>query len=352
MVRDFFKTIGSFGIYLLAFFIPALILVFWAQSNLFGALNKNSTEKISFLLEGDWTAEKIGESLAEKGIIKNAASISFLLKYKLNAEERAALKIMPGEYELSPSMKPEQIFNKLLKGEVKLYDLEIPAGLTIDEIAGILAASGMVSQQDATAAIRDRDLLSSLGIPSYIPEGYFTEGAYSVTRPAKATELIASLLEQSDKRLTELMPEWRERAQLLGFQPYDVLKIASIIEKETQSPEERKVVASVIHNRLRIGLPLQSDAALIYGEPPLALQGVTDADRKKAGPYNTYTSTELPLTPICSPSVASIEAALAPADTDFLYMVPKGDGTFDFSTRLKDHIRKIKGYRLQVLTTE
>lgn len=352
MLRDFFKTIGGFSVYLLAFFIPAVLLVLWAQHNYFAALDTDSSERISFIVQDDWTLAQLSQALEDKGIIRNADSLTFMSKYKLSEEERESIQIPPGEYELSPSMKPAQIFSKLLKGDVLLYQVRIPPGQTIDQVATLLAQSGLVSSEEANAAIRNRNLMATLGVPSYIPEGFFIEGAYEVTKPSKATELIASLLEQAEERMETLVPNWRNRSKTLGFQPYEILKIASIIEKEAEIDEEKRVISSLFHNRIRIGLPLQSDAALLYDKPALAVQGITDEARKEAGPYNTFTSTDLPLTPICSPGVASIEAALTPLDTDFLYMVAKGDGTHDFSMRLSEHLKKIREYRALLLSTE
>lgn len=352
MLRDFFKTVGSFGIYLTAFFIPALILVVWAQLNIFSALDKSSSERKSFMVVDNWNIEQLSEALENNGLIRNSASLIFLSKYKLSDEQKKTLRILPGEYELSPSMKPDEILGKLLKGDVKLYAVVIPPSQTINDIAHILGDQGLVTTEEATIAIKDRNLLATLGIPSYIPEGFFIEGTYQATRPSKATELIDSLLTQSEQRMKELVPDWRSRAKEIDFQPYDILKLASLIEKETSNDEERKIVASMYHNRFRINLPLQSDEALKYGDPVLAVQGVTDTARKTPGPYNTFVSKNLPLTPICSPSAASMEAALAPADTDFLYKTAKGDGTHDFSTHLREHIRKVKANRAKILATE
>ena len=349
MLRDFFKTIGSFGFYLMAFFVPAILLVVWAQLNLFAALDSNSDKKISFLVNNEWTMPQLGEALEKQGLIRNSAAVTFLGKYKLSKAKGQQIEVVPGEYQLSPNMKPEEILKKFIAGDVKLYEVSFPPGQTIEDVANTLSSRGLVTVEDAMQAIKDRSMLATLGIPSYIPEGFFTEGTYQVTRPSKATELIETLLLKAEKRLKELVPDWRTRAKNLGFLPYDILKIASLVEKETSNPEERKIVASMYHNRYRIGLALQSDEALKYGNVSLRVQGVSDAARKEPGPYNTYVSKNLPLTPICSPSAAAVEAALAPADTDFLYKTPKGDGTHDFSTHLKQHIRKVKAYRAKIL---
>ena len=300
MFRNFFKTLGSFGIYLLAFFIPALILIYWCQANLFAPYDSSSNEVVNFMVEESWTSGVIAEQLEKQKLIRNTASITFITKYKMNDEERKNLRIVAGEYALSPNMKPAEILQTLIKGDVLLHEMQIPAGANLTQVAKISAETGLVSEEGLIEAFRDRDTLAQLGVPAYIPEGFLVEGDYQFTRPSRPTDMVKKLVQAGNKKLDELVPDWRKRSEALGFQPYDILKLASLIEKETKNPDERKIIASLLHNRLRIGLPLQSDAALIYEDPALAIQGVTDLDRKSAGPYNTYLSTGLPLTPICS----------------------------------------------------
>ena len=348
-ITGFFRTLGSFGVYLLAFFIPAMVLVYWCNVNLFAALEPGSKKVVLFQVGERWTAQQIAEELKKAEVIKNPASITFVTKYKMSDDERKNLKVVSGEYSLSPSMKPEEILQILLSGKVVTHDLTIPPGSTIDELAVILGQSGLITQLQAEQALRDRDTLSRLGVPAYIPEGFFAGGIYSFTKPSNPNNLIARLFDESNKRYDQEAPDWRIRASKLGMQPYDILKLASLVEQETGKPEERKLISSVFHNRLRIGLPLESEAALLYLNQDLKGGPIPDEIRKQPSPYNTFLNTGLPQTPICSPSVDSIEAALAPQDTDFLYMASRGDGTHDFSATLREHKKKIKAARDSIL---
>ena len=275
-------------------------------------------------------------------------SLWFTTEYRMTAEERAAIKIPAGEYSLSPGMKPKEILQSLMTGKVVSYDVIIPPGVDMQGAAEAIAASGLLTVDQALTGMKNAGLMAKAGVPAYIPEGYLIEGTYQFTRPGKPEDLIAKLIPDAEKKIDEAIPGWKARSQALGFQPYDVLKIASLIEKETSDDSERETVASVFHNRLRIGMPLQSDVALAYGSAKDVGQ-LTDDDRKEAGPYNTYINTGLPLTPVCSPSIASVRAALNPKDTDFLYLVPTGDGKHEFSATLKDFKKKEKQYRDAVL---
>ena len=352
MLRGFFKTLGSFGVYLLAFFIPAMGLVYWCNVNLFAAFKPGSDEQILFQVHEGWTAEQIAEKLEEAGVIKNPASITFVTKYKMSDEERKNLTVVSGEYSLSPSMKPEEVLHTLLSGKVVTHDVLIPEGSTIRQIAKILGESGLVSEQDADRALRDRSTLAQLGVPAYIPEGFFAGGAYSFTRPNNPGDLIVKLFEEANKRYDQIAPEWRRRASDLGMQAYDILKLASLIEREVSDPKESKIISSVFHNRLRIGLPLESEAAIRYQFPDLDQGPLSEEVRNQPSPYNTFLNTGLPQTPICSPSGDSLEAALAPQDTDFLYMADKGDGTHDFSATSREHKKKIIAARESILSLE
>ncbi len=352
MLRGFFKTLGSFGVYLLAFFIPALGLVYWCNVNLFAALDSGSKEQVLFQVRERWTAQQIAEELQKAGIIKNPASITFVTKYKMSEEERKNLKVVAGEYALSPGMKPEEVLQTLLSGKVVTHDIVIPEGSTIRQLAAILGESGLVTEEEADKALRDRSTLSRLGVPAYIPEGFFAGGSYSFTRPSQPSDLLAKLFAESNKRYDEMVPDWRKRASDLGMQPYDILKLASLIEREARKPEERKLVSSVFHNRLRIGLPLESEEALRYQHPEFEGRPLPPELQNQPSPYNTFLNTGLPQTAICSPSASSIEAALAPQDTDFLYMADKADNAHEFSATLREHKRKVKAARDSILSAE
>ena len=342
MLRNFFKAIGGMGLYLLAFLIPLMIIVFWGWRNYAAPLDRGSEEKIFFQVESGWTTSQIAEELKKQGVIRNSSAISFITNYRMSDEERDDMKITAGEYQLSPAMTPSEVLASLISGKVVLYELQIPPGANINEIAQLVQQHELMSADLMLSSMKDNQLLARLGIPSFTPEGYLIEGTYEFTKTDDPQELIGRLLKQAEEKLAEAIPNWKEQAKKLDFRPYDILTLASLVEKQTDNIDERPLVASVLHNRLRIGMPLQNDAALMYGDPTLSQLG--EIDRKTPGPYNTYLNTGLPQTPICSPSISSIKAALEPGDSDFLYMAAKGDGSHDFSATLKEHKKKEKQY--------
>jgi UPF0755 protein len=134
-----------------------------------------------------------------------------------------------------------------------------------------------------------------------------------------------------------------ERAAKLGFSLHQAVTLASIVEAETGAPEERRLVAAVFHNRLRRGMPLQSDPTVLYGRPPTD-RTITRDDLRRPTPHNTYVITGLPPTPIANPGAAALEAAVDPAPVDFLYFVARGDGTHEFTATLAAHNAAVNKY--------
>jgi UPF0755 protein len=139
-------------------------------------------------------------------------------------------------------------------------------------------------------------------------------------------------------------PEWEKRAKELGLSIHEIITLASIIEKETASQDERRVISSVFHNRLKKGLRLETDPTVIYGIKNFN-GNITRKNLSETTPYNTYIITGLPPGPIASPSYESIKAALYPAETDYLFFVSKNDGTHIFSADFKEHNRAVRKYQ-------
>ena len=156
--------------------------------------------------------------------------------------------------------------------------------------------------------------------------------------------MVKRMVAEWKTQLDSKIPGWRERASELGFSTIQMMTLASIIEKETGDKNERAIISSVFHNRMRIGMPLQSDPTVIYGKKDFT-GNLTKEDLKTPTPYNTYINTGLPPTPICNPGIESIKAALFPQDTDFLYFVARGNGTHQFSAMYKDHVAAVNQFQ-------
>lgn len=221
--------------------------------------------------------------------------------------------------------------------------VRIPDGAPIWEVRKAFGAAeeleGKTSVLDAAA------FAEAVGLPEGMsPEGWFAPDTY---RYSSGTDDLA-LWRQAYRRQKEtLEAAWATRpADSVLKTPYEALILASIIEKETSVDADRTKVSSVFHNRLKRGMPLQTDPTVIYGIGPEFDGNLTRADLRRPTPYNTYTMNTLPPTPIAMPSKASIEAAVHPADTKYLYFVARGDGASEFSRTLAEHNRAVRRFIL------
>lgn len=221
--------------------------------------------------------------------------------------------------------------------------VRIPDGAPIWEVRKAFGAAEEL--EGKTSALDAAAFAEAVGLPEGMsPEGWFAPDTY---RYSSGTDDLA-LWRQAYRRQKEtLEAAWATRpADSVLKTPYEALILASIIEKETSVDADRTKVSSVFHNRLKRGMPLQTDPTVIYGIGPEFNGNLTRADLRRPTPYNTYTMNTLPPTPIAMPSKASIEAAVHPADTKYLYFVARGDGTSEFSRTLAEHNRAVRRFIL------
>ncbi|MFP4039856.1 MAG: endolytic transglycosylase MltG [Desulfosudaceae bacterium] len=250
--------------------------------------------------------------------------------------------IKAGEYRLSGAMPPADILDKLIRGEVILHQLTVPEGYNIDQIAGLVGQVGLAEPDDFVAAAHQPDLIESLGIAAVSLEGYLFPETYYFEAGVSPIQIVETMV---DRFLTVFDQSRQERAEELGLSRHQIVILASIIEKETSSARERPLISSVFHNRLAKGMRLDSDPTVIYGIE--AFDGdITRKHLNTPTPYNTYRLRGLPAGPIANPGEASLEAALYPAETKYLYFVSRKDGTHHFSTNLSEHNRAVRKYQL------
>jgi len=251
-------------------------------------------------------------------------------------------RIKAGEYMLSSAMTPKKILETMVDGKVYLHRLTIPEGFTLRQIAQAVETAGLASEADLLKAATDPDLLSANGIDAQTFEGYLFPDTYYFPRGVTPENIITTMV----KRFWSVFkPEWKEQAKILGMTIHQVITLASIIEKETAVADERPVISSVFHNRLKRNMRLESDPTVIYGMGDFN-GNITRKDLTSPTQYNTYTIKGLPPGPISNTGVKAIEAALYPADTKFLYFVSKNDRTHHFSTNFRDHNRAVRKYQL------
>jgi UPF0755 protein len=250
--------------------------------------------------------------------------------------------VKAGEYRLSAAMTPAQVLQTLVQGKVLLHRLTVPEGSTCHQIAALVASAGLSSATAFERLTRDAAFVHRLGLPGKTFEGYLFPDTYLFPKSATARDIIETMVRRFQSVMT---PQWRARAAALKMSIEQVTTLASMIEKETGVPEERALVSSVFHNRLKRGMRLASDPTVIYGLSHFD-GNLTRLQLETRTPYNTYLIKGLPPGPIANPGRAALEAALYPKKTDYLFFVAKGDGTHQFSTNAAAHNLAVRKYQL------
>ncbi len=294
------------------------------------------TEKIITIRSGQGLAS-ITDALYQAGLINSKRKLRWLIRIRGDDKNLQA-----GEYALMTDMSPEQILDALVTGRVLQHRFTIPEGYTMDQIGDVVARSGLAEKADFMDACKDPDFAKVKGIEADTFEGYLFPDTYQFPRHVDADSIATAMVNRFWSVFTE---EWRQRAADMGMTVHQVVTLASVIEKETGAPDERPLISSVFHNRLKRGMRLESDPTVIYGVKDFD-GNLTREHLNAATPYNTYKIKGLPPGPIASPGAAALEAALYPADTEYIFFVSKQDGTHEFSKSLKDHNAAVRKYQL------
>jgi len=251
--------------------------------------------------------------------------------------------IKAGNYEISSGVTPLELLDQITRGLVTQAEITFIEGWTFLQLRAALDQS--LDLRHDSRGMSDAALLERIGASESHPEGLFFPDTYLFARHSSDLAVLRRAYRAMQRHLVE---EWRQRAADLPYKtPYDALILASIVEKETGRGADRGEIAGVLVNRLRIGMALQTDPAVIYG-----LGERFDGNLKRVhlttdGPYNTYTRRGLPPTPISLPGLAAMRATLQPARTKALYFVSRGDGTTQFSRSLEEHNRAVAKHQLQ-----
>jgi UPF0755 protein len=252
-----------------------------------------------------------------------------------------AKRIRAGSYEVEQGITPIQLLDTMVQGDEALEKVRFTEGWTVRQLRAELARAPHL--KPASAGMSDAQLMQALGAPGVQAEGRFFPDTYVYSRGVSDLTVLKRALQLQQQRLDAA---WAQRQPDLPLKsPDEMLIVASIVEKETGLPADRRKVAAVFVNRLRIGMPLQTDPSVIYG-----LGEAFDGNLKKIhlqtdGPYNTYTRGGLPPTPIALPGDASLRAVAQPESIKALYFVARGDGSSVFSDSLADHNRAVNQYQ-------
>ncbi len=302
-------------------------------------LNPGSTDTILVTVPPGTSTSGIGVLLESEGVISDARV--FRLKSRLDGHDG---KFRAGEYSLSPGMSMDEIIEQLLAGRDSTTRFTIPEGYDIRRTADVLEAQGFIDRETFYKEIEEGEFdywfVRDLPKGENRLEGYLYPETYEIFVNASEHDIINRMLSQFNRVFTE---EHRNRMEELGLSLAEVMNMASIIEREAVVSEDRPIISGVFYNRLKIGMPLQSCATVQYilGEqkPVLSI-----ADTQIESPYNTYIYKGLPPTPICSPGIESINAALWPEETNYIYFLAKGDGSHVFSVTYEEHLRNKARY--------
>ncbi len=278
------------------------------------------------------TARSIARSLKEKGIIHFALPFRLLSK-AIHADRR----LQAGLYRLSQRMSLWEVLSALSQGKSELLSLKVPEGFTTEQIAQEMEKLKASTAEEFLKAARDQELLKKLGIHGPSLEGYLFPETYRIPMAASPEALLELMVRQFQDSVGD---DFEAKCKVQGLTPYQLVTLASIIEKEAKTDDDRSMIAGVLYNRLRQKIRLQVNAPLNYilsSKNPW----VTNEQINTQSPYNTYQHRGLPPTPICNPGLASIQAALAPAQVPYLYYVGKGDGTNLYATTLEEHKKNV-----------
>lgn len=281
---------------------------------------------------------QVARALERANLIRDARAMILLARWR--GDEG---RLMIGEYELSAGWSTRTILDRIISGRVMTYEVVLPEGIRADEIALRLEAAGLADAEEFLAETRNAEFALSLGIEADGLEGFLYPETYRLPRGLTAREIAKIFVAQFEQVWNEIDPEIRDQPMSRS----EVVTLASIVEKETAAPEERPVIAAVFHNRMRLGMRLETDPTVIYGIPDFD-GNITRAHlRDRSNAYNTYRIPGLPPGPIANPGVDALLAVLQPAESDFLYFVSRGDGTHHFSETYREHTNAVRKYQLR-----
>ena len=281
---------------------------------------------------------QVANNLETRSIVTNANAFVVLARLLNKSDE-----IKAGSYEVAEAITPLALLNKLARGEFAKGQITFVEGWTFRQIRAAL--DGHPGLRHDTHGLTVADILATLDAPEKHPEGLFFPDTYFFSAGTSDLVILRQAYTNMQQRLAAL---WPQRAKGLPVHsPYEALVLASIVEKETGARDEREMVAAVFVNRLKRGMRLQADPTVIYGLGDRFDGNLRRRDLLNDQPYNTYTRTGLPPTPVAMPGEHSLRASLNPARSPVLYFVARGDGSHHFSSSLSEHNRAVRKYQLR-----
>jgi len=295
-------------------------------------------EGVNYTLDPGTSTASLARDLAERGYLDKPLYFRLLARW-----EGLAQKIKAGEFQVPAGTSPRQLLHLLVSGKVTTYSLTLVEGWNFKQMREAIA--GQPALEQTLAELSDQEIMQRLGYADEHPEGRFLPDTYHF--PKGTTDL--AFLKRAYLAMQRLLDaEWEQRDPGLPLNsPYEVLILASIVEKETGLASERPEIAGVFVRRLKKGMKLQTDPTIIYGMGETYKGNIRRRDLKQDTPYNTYLHKGLTPTPISMPGADAIRAVLHPKEGKSLYFVAKGDGSHQFSRTLVEHNRAVRKYQLK-----
>ncbi|MBC7917171.1 MAG: endolytic transglycosylase MltG [Rhodoferax sp.] len=295
-----------------------------------------SAPMVDLSIEPGSSAREVAKDVAQAGLNVNPSLLYWW--FRLSGQSR---QIKAGSYEIDAGSTPRSLLRKLVQGEEALRSVVLLEGWNIRQVREALRKADQL--KPLTQGLSEPALMEQLGRPGVHPEGRFFPDTYTYPKGSSDIMLLQRAMRAMDKRLAKA---WELRDATVALQsPEQALILASIVEKETGRESDRTMVSSVFNNRLRIGMRLQTDPTVIYGLGEAFDGNLRKNDLLTDTPWNTYTRTGLPPTPIAMPGKNSLLAAVRPAASKALYFVARGDGTSQFSASLDEHNRAVNKYQ-------
>ena len=282
----------------------------------------------------------IASNLASAGVVRDEWTFRLAVW-----RSGLARDLQAGEYYFNDALSSRQVAEKIASGQVYLRPITFPEGLTVSEMADIFDARGFGEREAFIEQTQRVELISDLDSEAKTLEGYLFPETYLLPRNATASDLVEAMIAHFRRTFSEaLQAESLHR----DFSVREVVTLASLIQKETGSAGEDRIVSAVYNNRLRIGMALQCDPTVIYA---LQLDGLYDGNLTRDNlqhdsPYNTYRYPGLPPGPIAAPGLGALSAAVDPDDVSYLYFVSRNDGSHEFANTLREHNRNVQRYQV------
>ena len=331
-MRRFFTSLFTL-VFLLALLVFGAAL-WWLHAPLALRLAPGQ-QVVDLQIEPGSSANSVAQAVVDSG-----AEVPVVLLqawFRLSGQARL---IKAGSYELRGGTTPRKLLSMLVRGEEALKSVTLVEGWTFNQVRAALQKAEQLAPD--TLALQPEMIMEKIGKPGIHPEGRFFPDTYTYSKGSSDMAILKRAARAMDKRVEAA---WSLRtATTLLKNSEQMLILASIVEKETGKPSDRAQIAGVFTNRLRIGMPLQTDPTVIYGLGDRFDGNLRKRDLQTDTPYNTYTRVGLPPTPIAMPGKAALLAAVQPASTPAFYFVSRGDGSSHFSASLDEHNRAVNKY--------